>query len=158
MIKQVRYLHSAKFIQPQKATSHLVTCTLWYLKTRTLYAQRRCHVSASSHQWPTQEPCCVTCLPLHARGDKATFCCSRKLAKYLWNYVQENTTSVFVREAKGKENLRFMEINPTRSSIKKQILPSLSEMSVLQTFEPVYAVIIIYATSEVKVTNCVSIV
>lgn len=31
-------------------------------------------------------------------------------------------------------------------------------MSALQTFEPVYAVIIIYATSEMKVTNCVSIV
>lgn len=43
--------------------SHFVTCTLWYLKTRTLHARRRCHVSASSHQWPTQEPCHVTCTP-----------------------------------------------------------------------------------------------
>lgn len=31
-------------------------------------------------------------------------------------------------------------------------------MSGLQNFEPVYAIIVIYATSEVKVTNCVSIV
>lgn len=55
-------------------------------------------------------------------------------------------------------NIKDLWIETQSAAPTKQIPPSLSEMSAPQTFEPVYAVILIYATSEEKVTNCVSFV
>lgn len=82
--------------------SRFVTRAFWYLKRRTFDARRRCHVSASSHQWPTQEPCHVRCVLLHARGDKASSLLSliRKSGRRL---TTTHTTCVLSDRQKGRK-------------------------------------------------------
>lgn len=145
-----------------------MTRTIGGLDVSTLCAQRHCHDFASPHQWPTQEPC-------HVNHNVTDACCRPKGTKQpfsgqstceLWEFVHVKEHTVYVKlfnktsdifrdlvcfqgcvACKRKAKRRnFTHINPIKSP-NKEIPSSPSKIWAMQTFAPVYGMIIIYATS-----------
>lgn len=148
-----------------------MTCSIEGLEASASCAQRHCHISASPHQWPTQEPRHVNhkltdprCRP---KGTRQPFSApghmqitgfvslnkSRRTNCICETVKQEEAwqeTHLFPRICNVQEirNERFWtHIKPINCS-NKDIPSSPSKMWVMQTFAPVYGMIIIYAISQ----------